>query len=94
MKDPDLQPLGKRGFGNESGRLFKGIRDIPGTDTCFFVDLTNIPKDRKITYRKIVCDYKPYKKEKERVRLTVGATGLTTPAMLQLPLRTSQHSKS
>jgi hypothetical protein len=34
MKDPYLQPLWKRGFGNEAGRLFQGIRDIPGTDTC------------------------------------------------------------
>jgi hypothetical protein len=72
MKDPRLQPLWKRGFGNEVGRLFQGIRDIPGTDTCFFIKLTNIPKDRQITYGKIVCDYKPHKKEKERVRLTVG----------------------
>jgi hypothetical protein len=32
----------------------------------------NIPNDRKITYGKIVCDYKPHKKEKERVRLAVG----------------------
>jgi hypothetical protein len=72
MKNPNLQPLWKRGFGNELGRLFQGIRDIPGTDTCFFVELTNIPKDRKIAYGKIVCDYKPHKIEKERVRLTVG----------------------
>jgi hypothetical protein len=72
MKDPSLQPLWKRGFGNKVGRLFQGIRDIPGTDTCFFVELTNIPKDRNITYGKIVCDYKPHKKEKERVRLPVG----------------------
>jgi hypothetical protein len=64
MKDPTLQPLWKRGVGNEVGRLFQGIRDIPGTDTCFFVELTNIPKDRKITYGKIVCDFKPHKKEK------------------------------
>jgi hypothetical protein len=71
MKDPRLQPLWKRGFGNECGRLFQGIRDIPGTDTCFFIKLTNVPKDRKITYGKIVCDYKPHKKEKEHVRLTV-----------------------
>jgi hypothetical protein len=69
---PDLQPLWKRGFSNEAGRLFQGIRDIPGTNTCLFVELTNIPKDRNITYGKIVCDYKPHKKEKERVRLTVG----------------------
>jgi hypothetical protein len=76
MKDPRLQPLWTRGFGNECGRLFQGIRDIAGTDTCFFIKLTNIPKDRKITYGKIVCDYKPHKKEKERVRLTVGGDRL------------------
>jgi hypothetical protein len=72
MKDPRLQPLWKRGLGNECGRLFQGIRDIAGTDTCFFIKLTDIPKDRNITYGKIVCDYKPHKKEKERVRLTMG----------------------
>jgi hypothetical protein len=72
MKDPSLQPLWKRGLANEVGRLFQGIRDIPGTDTCFFVELKNKPKDRQITYSKIVCDYKPHKKEKERVMLTMG----------------------
>jgi hypothetical protein len=35
MKDPRLQPLWTRGFGNECVRLFQGIRDIPGTDTFF-----------------------------------------------------------
>jgi hypothetical protein len=76
VKDPRLQPLWTRGFGNESGHLFQGIRDIVGTDTCFFIKLTNIPKDRKITYGKIVCDYKPHKKEKEHVRPTVGGDSL------------------
>jgi hypothetical protein len=76
MKDPRLQPLWTRGFGNACGRLFQGIRDIPGTDTCFFIELKNIPNDRKITYGKIVCDDKPHKKEKERVRLTVGGDRL------------------
>jgi hypothetical protein len=76
MKDPYLQPLWKRVFGNEMGRLFQGIHDIQGTNTCFFVEIKNIPKDRQITYGKIVCDYKPHKKEKERVRLTVGGDKL------------------
>jgi hypothetical protein len=71
MKDPRLQPLWKRGFGNECGHVVQGIRDIPGTDRCFFIKLTNVQKNRKITYGKIVCDYKPHKKEKEHVRLTV-----------------------
>jgi hypothetical protein len=76
MKDPRLQPLWTRGFGSECGHLFQGIRDIPGTDTCFFTTLKNIPKDRKITYGKIVCAYKPHKQEKERVWLTVGGDTL------------------
>jgi hypothetical protein len=75
MKDPRLQPLWTQGFGNECGRLFQGIWDIPGTDTCFFIKLTNIQKDRKITYGKIVCDYKPHKK-KEHVGLTVAGDRL------------------
>jgi hypothetical protein len=62
MKDPRLQPLWKRGFDNECGRLFQVIQDIHGANTCFFIKLTNVPKDRKITYGKIVCDYKPHKK--------------------------------
>jgi hypothetical protein len=45
IKDPRLQPLWTRGFGNECGRLFQGIRDIPGTGTCFFTMLKNTPKD-------------------------------------------------
>jgi hypothetical protein len=39
MKDARLQPLWTGGFGNECERLFQGIRDIPGTDTCFFIKL-------------------------------------------------------
>jgi hypothetical protein len=40
------------------------------------VEPTNIPKDRNTTYKKTVCDYKLHKKEKERVRLTVGGDRL------------------
>jgi hypothetical protein len=72
MKDPDLQPLWEISFGNEADHLFQGIGDIQGTNTCFFVELKNIPKDRQIKYGKIVCDNKPNKREKERVRLAVG----------------------
>jgi hypothetical protein len=76
MKDPQLQPIWTRGFSNECGRQFQGIRDMTGTNTCFFIKLTNIPKDRKITDGKIVCDYKPHKKEKECVQLTFGGDRL------------------
>jgi hypothetical protein len=42
----------------------------------FLHRIENIPKDRKITYGKIVCNYKPHKQEKERGRLTVGGDRL------------------
>jgi hypothetical protein len=76
MKEPRLQPLWKRGYVNQCWRLLQGILEIPGTDTCFFIRLTNTPKYRNITYGKILCDCKPHKKEKERVRLTVGSDRL------------------
>jgi hypothetical protein len=51
MKDPGLQPLWTRCSGNECGRLFHGIRDIPGTDTCFFIELKKHPKRQKYHLR-------------------------------------------
>jgi hypothetical protein len=70
--DPDLGPLFEIGLSDELGRIFQGIWDIAGTNTAFSVDLTSIPKDCKITYGKLVCDFKPNKTEKHWVRLTVG----------------------
>jgi hypothetical protein len=60
IKDPTLGPLYKKGLGNELGRLFQGIRDMQGTNTCFFVELTNFHKDRKITYGKLAFNHKPH----------------------------------
>jgi hypothetical protein len=61
---------------NEIDRICQGIRDVAGTNTTFFIDLHNIPKDRNITYGKLVCDFKPNRNEKHQVRLTVGGDTL------------------
>jgi hypothetical protein len=42
----------------------------------FLCGTSKHPKRQKITYGKIVCDYKPHKKGKERVRLAVGGDRL------------------
>jgi hypothetical protein len=76
MRDPIFGPLFKIGLSNELGRICQGICDIAGTNTAFFIYLQNIPKDRKITYGKLVCDFKPNKTEKHRVILTVGGDRL------------------
>ena len=41
---------------NNIGCLFQGIRDIEGTDMCFFIHRHEVPQDRKVAYRYIVCD--------------------------------------
>jgi hypothetical protein len=76
MKDAILGPLFEVGLSNELGRICQGICDVAGTNTAFFIDLTSIPKYRKITYGKLVCDFKPNKTEKHRVRLTVDGDRL------------------
>jgi hypothetical protein len=76
MKDQDLGTLFEIGLSKELGRICQGIRDISGTNTAFFVDLTSIPKDRKITHGKLICNFKPNRTEKHRFRLTVGGNRL------------------
>jgi hypothetical protein len=72
MKDPIVGPLFEIGLRNALDCICQGIRDIAGTNIAFFIDMHNIPKYRKITYGKLVCDVKPNKTEKHRVRLTFG----------------------
>jgi hypothetical protein len=78
MQHRTLGPKYKTGFDNKLGRLCQGIRDIQGTNTCFFVELSNIPKHRKPHMENLfaITNHKPNKTEKERVRLTVGGDRL------------------
>ena len=48
-------------YANELGRLTQGIRDIPGTNTMFFIHKSNTPEDRQkdITYGRIVVARRP-----------------------------------
>jgi hypothetical protein len=48
-----------RSFSNELGRLFQGIRNVPGTDTCFFIRKSQVPKHKRATYGRIVCNIRP-----------------------------------
>ena len=57
---------------NELGRLSQGVRDIKGNDVMDFIPFSHVPKGRIVTYANMVCDIRPLKTEKFRVRLTVG----------------------
>ena len=65
---------------NELGRVMNGVGNrITGTDTMEFVRKENVPKNKKVTYANFVCDYRPLKTEKHRVRMTIGGDRLDYP---------------
>ena len=67
----DIQTWGVS-LSNELGRLSQGIRTIQGNNALNFIPKENIPSNKKIAYANMICDYRPLKSEKYRVRLTIG----------------------
>jgi hypothetical protein len=67
----------------EMGRIFQGLgtdSKMPkGTDTCFFINVKDIPEDRKATYLRIVVADRPEKDNPRRVRFTVGGDQVDYP---------------
>jgi hypothetical protein len=70
-----------KSFANELGRLANGVgtRVPEGTNTIFFINRSQVPTDRKVTYGRIVCTIRPQKKETHRTRLTVGGNLIDYP---------------
>ena len=50
-----------------------------------FIPKSKVPKEKKVTYGKIVCEVKPEKEYKERTRLTVGGNLLDFTGNLSAP---------
>ena len=71
IKGPERK-IWERSFANELGQLAQGIRGVKGTNTVMLIPKSKAPKDKKVTYGKIVCEMKPEKEDKERTILTVG----------------------
>jgi hypothetical protein len=61
-----------RSTANEINRLYN-------TNTIRFIQRSNIPKGRKVTYISFVVDIKDHKEEKDRTRLTVGGDQIEYP---------------
>ena len=54
IKGPERK-IWERSFANELGQLSQGIREVKGTNTVMFIPKSKVPKDKKVTYGKIVC---------------------------------------
>ena len=69
-----------RALSNEIGRLAQGNDfGVVSTDTIEFILRSDIPPGQDITYATFVCDHRPLKDEKWRVRCVVGGDKLTYP---------------
>ncbi len=64
-------------FANKLGHLFQGIRNIKGTDTCFFIRRNQMPSHKRANYGRICCNYHPQKDKPHRTQLTVGGDHIT-----------------
>ena len=70
VDDPLLQKVWSEAMAKELGILAQGYGDVKGTDTVQFLDhdgIRRIPKDRTITYERIVVDYCAHKADSNRV---------------------------
>ena len=47
------------------------IYGVTLTDTIDFIHEHEVPRDQRVTYASFVCDYRPLKDEKYRVRLVI-----------------------
>jgi hypothetical protein len=64
-------------FQNMDSSLAQGVSDPANlTDMFDFIFKLSVPLDKKVTYGNFICDYRPLKSEKYRVRLTVGGDRL------------------
>ena len=82
IEDPLLRETWAKAMCKELGRLCQGFGETEGTDTMRFLDLEgikNIPKDRVVTYARIVVDYRPQKADPNRVRITAGGKSHPVP---------------
>ena len=85
IKGPQRE-VWERGMCNELGRLAQGFENVEGRNTIFFIHKSKIPRNKKVTYGRIVCAIRPQKKEKHRVRLTMGGNLIKTTGITSTPV--------
>ena len=95
INDPATRSTWLSAMFTELGRLSQGWENTKGTNTVTFMDtrdITTIPKNRIITYTRIVVDYRLHKEDPNRVCITAGGDLKTYPH--ELTTRTADLTKT
>jgi len=61
---------------NEFARLFQGFGDIEGMNVLKWIDKSEVPNDKKVTYPRYTVAWWPEKDEPFRTRITAGGDRL------------------
>ena len=62
ISDPARREVWVKLSANKFGRLMKGLKiGIQGTETMKFIQKHEVPYNKKVTYARFVCDYRPQK---------------------------------
>ena len=70
-------------------------KNIVGTDSMYVIthkEIRNIPKDRTVTYARMVVDYRPQKPDPNQVHITAGGNLIKYPG--ELTMRTADLTTS
>ena len=88
-KDPVTSKRWSRGFGKEFGGLAQGD-DLTGeksSNTVFVMThdkIARIPKEKTVTYARVIPDYRPQKDDPYRIRITAGGNLIKTTMELTI----------
>ena len=87
MHDPATKDIWQRAFGKDFGGMAQGCNEMgqKGTNAIFVMthaEIPNIPKDRTVTYARVVVDFRPQKEDPHRIRITAGGNLINYPGKL------------
>ncbi len=89
MNDPATAEVWMTAFGKDFGGTSQGDNKMSqkGTNAMFVMlpsNVPNIPKDRVITYARVVVDHCPQKADPNRIRITAGGNLINYPGKLTI----------
>ena len=86
LADPTTRDVWLHSAANEFGRLAQGLPDnrVDTTNTIFFIPVNKVPRNKRPTYARFVCSFRPQKLEPYRTRITVGGNLIDYPGNLSM----------
>jgi hypothetical protein len=87
MNNPHTAEVWMTAFGKDFGGMSQGDDNTgqKGTNAIFVMspqDIPHIPKDRVVTYARVVVDHRPQKADPNRIRITAGGNLINYPGEL------------